>query len=379
MDLSEDGFLRPFVVEEGADRRQVREEASTFRAVCPGIRLDAPKHGDEKSHAVFGAYISAWEGYASDPTIRYRGSSGGVLTALSAWLLTRDDINSVTASVSGTSDPKRTMPTRITESTSAISAAGSRYAPVSNLLAFDPYDANSVLVAKPCEVSAVSRLNRAVGISDDARPLRLSFFCAGTPSQTGTEKLVEFLGIPAPVVSEVRYRGQGWPGEFVAVGGGKRVSMSYDESWGRHIGRDIQWRCKLCVDGTGSDADISVGDYWLADESGYPKFDDDDGNSVVIARSARGHQILMEAAEDGIIVLSRVNLDDVAKIQPLQVERKFFLLGRLMGRLLSGKRIPRYYGYELLRLSLRNPVGTLRAIVGTARRSIALGSIGQRP
>lgn len=374
MGLDNDGFQRPVVENQvKAGVQSSRNEAKFFEAVCPGVRIVAPRRDGREFHPIFGSYVSAWQGWASDEGTRYSGSSGGVLTALTSWLVSSGRRASVTASAADSEDPKRTRPIVLTVGDDFKIASGSRYAPVSNMVMYDPYSESSVLVGKPCEVSAAARLNSELGIEASKSPLLLSFFCAGTPSQKGTDKLVGLMAGNPEALSEVRYRGNGWPGSFtVTTMSGDASEMSYDESWGHHIGRDIQWRCKLCVDGTGGDSDIAVGDYWYADENGYPKFANADGNSVIIARTPRGHELLTAAASQGVVVIAGIDLNSVARIQPLQVERKMTLMGRLLGRLVSGKRVPMYRGFGLARLALRRPQQNLRAMAGTAKRSIRL-------
>ena len=199
-----------------------------------------------------------------------------------------------------------------------------------------------------------------------ASPVLLSFFCAGVPSQFATDDLVATLVADRGDVASVRYRGNGWPGSFVVQeAGGATRSTSYEDSWGNHLGRRLQERCKICPDGTGGHADIAVGDYWHADASGFPLFDDADGLSVAIARTERGHRLLMRSRDAGVIGLEPVELDAVAAVQPLQVKRRRTLLGRLAGRRLAARAIPRYRGFGLLKLAVSSPSDSVRAARGT--------------
>lgn len=369
MHLTGSGYMRPSLSCRQSGEREVnRSEARLFKRICPGLSLTKPIAANRIDDLVFGPFVSSWEGWAVEPAVRFAGSSGGVLTALSKWLLDIGETTSVVGSRGGEDDPRRTVSVSLSDPQGVLSMSGSRYAPVANMERFDPVDDAMTFVGKPCEASAarsaVNEMSRSEG------PLLLSFFCAGTPSQRGTDRLVESLSGSEPVVS-VKYRGDGWPGSFTVAGARGTVgSMSYDESWGHHIGRDIQWRCKICVDGTGGHADIAVGDFWKADSNGYPVFDSADGNSVVIARTERGNDILARAIEAGVLDLKPLDLKHVESVQPLQVERKTTLLGRLAGRALALKRTPRYYGYSLVRLALSDPMRALRAAAGTARRSI---------
>lgn len=368
MTLSAEGFDRP-IVSPGMPNSS-RDDARRFRRICPGARLDAPPLSAHE-HSTFGRYWSAWQGAAAEEDVRRAGSSGGVLTALSLWLVETGRSSAVAAAAGGKDDARRTVPVRITSRAEALRAAGSRYAPVPTLEAWDP-DSDQAVVAKPCEVAAARAISDGRGTSN---PILLSFFCAGTPSQRATSRLIETLvpGRSADDVVALQYRGDGWPGRFrVRTSAGDEGSCTYEESWGKHLGTDLQWRCKLCVDGTGMSADIAVGDFWEADERGFPLFAEGEGNSVVIARTERGHDLLTAAARDGVIVLQPVNLDDVARIQPLQTNRRTVLGGRLLGRGLSFRRTPRYRGYGVISRAIGAPIATIKATVGTLTRTIGM-------
>jgi coenzyme F420 hydrogenase subunit beta len=373
MTLSEEGYMRPQLSESSSvGGIEDRREAQLFQAMCPGNRLTAPRSEPiGRRHPVFGDYVSAWASMATDPKVRKSGSSAGVLTALSAWLLETRTATTVDAAAGSSASPMRTVPFRVVGPKDVAATAGSRYAPVATLSGWNDAP-GSAFVGKPCEVSAAVQFHEASG-SRSELPVLLSFFCAGTPSQLATEGLVKSLDIDPEQVMSVRYRGNGWPGRFeVRAQGGVKASLSYEESWGNHLGRQLQWRCKLCVDGTGAHADVSVGDFWNADGRGYPDFHDAPGNSVAIARTSRGDELLRAAAAAGVIAIAPVELEIVAAIQPLQVERRETIEGRLAGRLLAGRRVPRYRGYRLTPLALRRLLANARAAVGTFLRSTGL-------
>lgn len=347
---------------------QVRE----FNQMCPGRAVRSPSALGRERHPILGEYVSVWRAWANDDATRFAGSSGGVLTALTKWLLDTDAVDSVRGAGPNSSDPVSTTPVDITEGKQAIQFSGSRYAPVAVLDGLEMESPRTAIVGKPCEVAAAAQLQGHRGQLVESGPILLAFFCAGTPSQTATDNLVEYLGLDSGDVASLRYRGNGWPGKFVVEdGSGKSAELTYDESWGDHLGRDIQWRCKICVDGTGGHADIAVGDLWNADDSGYPTFDDAPGVSVVLGRTERGDAILRGAAAAGVISLEKVDPEVVAGVQPLQVVRRNTVAARMLGRTLTGFRTPRYRGYRLWRLALRHPYKSLRAVVGTALRSAA--------
>ena len=365
MELDSEGFIRPTF--QGDDRPDDPSAARTFARICPGVAVTSAATAAIPDHDTLGPAVSAWTAWAVDPGYRFAGSSAGVLSALSSWLLEVGEATSVIGAAMSADSPRRTVPLELRSKADVLSASGSRYAPVANASLFDARRADHAFVGKPCEVYAARQL---IGMTTDAAPVLLSFFCAGVPSQFATDELVSTMAADQDRVVSVRYRGNGWPGSFVVrdAGGGIQ-STSYEDSWGNHLGGRLQERCKICPDGTGGHADIAVGDYWHADSSGFPLFDDADGLSVAIARTERGHRLLMRARDAGVLGLEPVELDAVAAVQPLQVKRRRTLLGRLAGRRLAGRAIPRYRGFRLLRLAVLSPKNSAAAAKGTFART----------
>ena len=353
MHLTEEGFIRPRlepsdVAPLGAGDSDA-SRARRFKLVCPGVMQIAPPLDGQSSYRdnIMGRVAGVWEGWASDAAVRRAGSSGGVLTALLHHMLTGPG-KKVSCVVADTEVPSRSVPVLLTDPRELMRVSGSRYAPVGACETLAERDLPDAFVGKPCEVSAARRLFDLWGVARP--PLLLSFFCAGTPSQRGTEAALAELDVEPEAIESLRYRGDGCPGKFsVRTRDGEVRTMSYDESWGKYVGPTIQRRCKICVDGMGEDADISVGDYWETDARGFPLFDERDGTSVVIARTEKGADFLASASAQNSIRLRDGSLAHVRKIQPLQVERATTLLGRLVGARLAATRVPRYYGYSLLK------------------------------
>lgn len=365
MALDDDGYLRPRF--EGPSRPISNAEA-IFQRGCPGVVVRAPDPPPGSiHHPLLGAHLAIWSGWASDPAVRFAGSSGGALTALHAWLIDSGRAARVTGAGMDPATPRRTVPVTITSRDQALRAAGSRYAPVAALDNDDALLPGTAVCGKPCEISA---LRQTVDeLHDGEAPLMLSFFCAGTPSQSGTDALLADLGVDQrEVVDELRYRGEGWPGRFTAKASGRVVSTDYDDSWGRRLGPTTQWRCKVCVDGVGESADVVSADAWESDADGYPVFSEQQGRSALIARTTRGLETILAAEAAGVIVLEALDVEQLAAAQPLQTSRRRFLRARLLGSVLAGRRPPAYPGFALLRLSLQSPRTAVRALRGTFAR-----------
>lgn len=373
LQLDADGFLRPHrthaeaVVAAGAAR--------TFEQACPGCRVDAVHPRGSRRHPTMGSYFGVWEAWAREEMVRQRGSSGGALTALHRWLLESGRASTI-ASASIGSEPRRTVPVTITTKEVALAAAGSRYAPV-GVLSNPEISSSDAITAKPCEISAIRSLGTSVGNGVD-RPILLSFFCAGTPSQVATDDLAAALGVSADEqIDELWYRGRGWPGRFTVRTANDEASMSYDESWGGVLGPATHWRCKLCPDGVGESADVVAADLWRVDARGFPVFTEGPGSSALIARTERGLEAVRAAAASAAIVIRPIRMSELARAQPLQRNRRTALFGRLLGSRFAGVPPPRYRGFGLWALALAHPRLNLRAARGAharLRHSSATGS-----
>lgn len=370
VDTNDRGFNRPTLklnMNQGRDADL--EQADLFKRVCPGVSQTANTQSSRNSHSILGDYIAAWDGWASDDEVRWAGASGGVLTALSMWLLTTGRVTTVVGAAASVSDPVLTETVVVDSAPDCGTCSGSRYAPVSNMATNAKLDRGSAVVGKPCEASALRRYMDTTNTKPLDRPISLSFFCAGTPSQSATNSLVASLGLSPGDVRSLRYRGNGCPGKFDIQSEDAHRSLSYEESWGAHLGRDVQPRCKICVDATGEDADITVGDHWDAGPDDVPIFDESPGRSVVIARTVRGERLLREATDAGVIELIPVDLDDVVRVQRHQRDRRVTLFGRLIGQKLAGQKTSTYRGYGLWKHFVRHPLSNLRALVSNFLRA----------
>jgi coenzyme F420 hydrogenase subunit beta len=356
----------------GATAGALREAA----AACPGAGLErgpAVEGVIEELWPDWGPVLELWEGHACDPEVRRRGSSGGVLTALSLYSIERGGMHGVLHTVAREDVPylNRTVLSRGREE--VLRACGSRYAPASpcdGLGLVEAAPRPCLFVGKPCDAAAAVRLAEQRASLGTKLGAVLSFFCAGTPGTRGTEELLRRLGLKPAAVRRVRYRGEGWPGAFTAEGpdGGDvgPRTMSYEESWGT-LTRYKQWRCKLCPDHSGEQADIAVGDAWRLRREGDP------GQSLVLVRTERGRALLRAAAEAGYLRLMAVGTAALEESQPELRRARAAVFGRLVGCALAGARRPRFRGMRLGAAWFRG-IGAgekVRSIVGAARRARA--------
>ncbi|WP_341213316.1 Coenzyme F420 hydrogenase/dehydrogenase, beta subunit C-terminal domain [uncultured Limimaricola sp.] len=375
MELSAPGFLRP------VQRAAIPEETDrSIAAICPGLgqTLDRRATHDD---VLWGPYEEMRTGWASAPDLRHAASSGGALSAVLGWLI---ESGMVEAAVHVAADSDRPTANRVTVSRDAAeikAAAGSRYAPSAPLAALGPLIAQGgryAFVGKPCDIVALRALARQDARIDACFPVMLSFFCAGVPSLAGADAVLAALGTAPDQVTGFRYRGNGWPGEATAtLRDGTARSMSYHDSWGKILSGHVQRRCKICPDGTGKEADLVCADAWQSDARGYPLFTEQEGVSLVVARTPLGRDLMAGAEAAGALTTGGFDVATLDRMQPGQSGRRRAVLARLAGLRLAGRPIPRYRGLRLAEMARSNTVkGNLRNMLGMFKR--AMGTPGRR-
>ncbi|WP_425992872.1 Coenzyme F420 hydrogenase/dehydrogenase, beta subunit C-terminal domain [Brevundimonas sp. TWP2-3-2] len=366
MKMDSSGYLRPARVsapEAGDD--------VVLAKVCSGYGLDQEAAG-RPYDATWGPILSLQTGYSKDPEVRYKGSSGGVISALAIHLVETGAVDFVLQTHASTEDPIGNETSASRDRSSIIASAGSRYSPSFPLVDIETHLAGErrfAFVGRPCDVAALRRMALRDPRIDVQVPIMLSFFCAGVPSRKGALAVLDALGVEHSDVKEFTYRGRGWPGLARAIRhDGTDASMDYNSSWGAILNRHLQFRCKICPDGTGEFADVVCADAWYG-KDGYPDFTEVDGRSLVVGRTERGQALIAAASARGVLALNPLEAAELRGMQPYQYERKRAVLSRLAALLLKGRTVPRFNGLGLWGLTLRrSPLWLLRNMVGTYRR-----------
>lgn len=363
------GYLRP---PAGAALTPAAELA--VAAACPGNRV-APWPEDRPAHPYWGPIGTCQTGHARDPAVRHLGSSGGVLTALAIFALEQGLVDAVVHVAADPAQPTRNRNILSRDRDSVLGAAGSRYAPSSPLVEVDSLLASGeryMFVGKPCDVSALAALDEIDPRVASAFPYRLSFFCGGIPSFAGTDRILAALGLAGRKLASFRFRGNGWPGLTEArTLDGEVATMRYADSWGRFLSTEVQYRCKICPDAVGGVADIAAADAWYGGESGYPTFEELDGRSLVIGRTAIGQDLLARALASDVIALEELDLAEVDLMQPSQARRKRLVAARTAAARTLLQPVPEMHGLGLgvaarqgkIAETIRNYFGSLRRII----------------
>lgn len=355
----------------------VPNELDAFLArSCPSVAAKETDVSNPVAQA-WGPVLEVWEGYATDEDIRFSGSSGGAVTAISLAAMKSAAFAGTLHVKASLKNPKLNEARLSKNRQDLMAGAGSRYAPASVADRLDlvaDADGPCVIVGKPCDIAganAVGSLRKDVARNTG---LTISIFCAGTPSHRGTDALLDHLGKPREAgLQSLRFRGNGWPGDMVAKwidedGQSRSGATSYADGWGNILQKHRQWRCMTCADHTGQVADLSVGDPWQT-----PTAEGGHGKSLIIVRTERGRAMLRRAVAGGYLKLAPRNPFVLFDAQPNLVATKGAVWGRrLMQRFSGRKSLPMrkdsFHAWLDLpfRAKLQSTLGTLKRVV--ARR-----------
>jgi coenzyme F420 hydrogenase subunit beta len=385
--IAGDGQIGLVMTPEGRERpvaKQPLQQAVLERinAVCPGTRIPgaAPATGAQPPlfDTVWGSAHHLAIGYASDPDIRYRSSTGGILTALGQFLLRSKRVNFVLHVAASKTQPMRSERRLSFDSASVLEGAGSRYGPAAALIDFneildrqEPF----ALIAKPCDIGAVRNLARLDPRVDQYMRYALTLVCGGASDLSKSEDVLQRFGVTEEELSLFRYRGNGNPGPTrVETKDGRAFELTYQQMWEDEAKWMIQPRCKICPDAIGESADIAASDVW---PGGGPTGEDAGFNGIIV-RTERGRELFEAACAAGAITIDRqIDFADFDIFQPHQVRKKRAVWGRLKGMEAAGKPVPAVHELRLAECARQNTVQQNLAEARGARNRAKSGRLGE--
>jgi coenzyme F420 hydrogenase subunit beta len=350
-----------------------RDAERLIAAACPGSVV-APWSGGAPVDSYWGPLRRVATGYATDAAVRFEASSGGAISGLLIHALRTGVVDRVLHVAADPHDPTRNVAAVSRTPEEILARAGSRYTASSPLAQIDAALAEGgamAFVGKPCDASALRLLGRSDPRVARHVPLVISFFCGGIPSHAGVGRILAAMGVAHAEVTEFRYRGRGWPGSAVAVTPARTAEMSYAESWGGHLAKEVQFRCKICPDAVGGVADIACADAWYGDDEGYPSFDEQAGRSLIVIRTEAGERLLGSAVASGDLAVEPLDPAEIEKMQPSQARRKRLVLSRTLALPFALQPRPRMAGLAVGRAARRAGLGEqLKNLLGTLRRTL---------
>ena len=350
--------------------------------VCPGTRVEGlPEALLEPETSVdpaWGPYLRIARGFAADPDIRFKASTGGVLTALALYLLESRRVEfvlHVTASKAYPASGERHLSF---DRAAVMDSIGSRYGPAAPLLDFrEVLDRGRpfAFIGKPCDVAAVRNLARHDPRVEALCRYCLVPVCGGFMEPRDMRAFLAELGIAEGQLEKLRYRGYGCPGPTrIETRDGRVIEKDYLDFWGEDDSAwSLPFRCKICPDGIGEAADIAASDTW---PGGSPTWDGqagDKGVNGIIVRTRAGLELVEAAERDGALTIEReVTPRDMDDYQPHQVVKKYAAWARHAGLRAAGALAPETRRLRIAELAREAGLAAnLREARGARRRARA--------
>jgi len=327
------------------------------RRACPGIGVDfgelagaflgAPSPGD-----LLGAHKSCWFAHATDHEVRFRSSSGGLVTALLTHALERKLIDAALVTRMSAEHPLRTETVLARTREEVFAACGSKYCPSSIGPALREGlegGGRIAVVGLPCQIQGVRKLQASQPKLRDRIAWCFGIFCCNNNTTLGTVYFLRRQGIDPGQVAGIRYRDKGWPGWItVTLKDGstrefRRGTSELSAARRRTLSSAFHYdfmvpRCLLCVDLTAELADISFADPWNKGFLSTEKI----GKSMLVARTQAGEDLLHAAADAGEVELTQMDAATVAS-----AFKEGGAGARLLLRRLARRPVPEYRGKKL--------------------------------
>ena len=315
--------------------------------ICPGHAVDFEGLsdrflGDGTDNSRIGRYLTIHIGHATQETVRWNAASGGIVTALLIAALRKGIIDGAIVTRMNPEAPLEPLPYLATTEEEILASVGSKYCPVAaNLRLRDVLssDGKFALVGLPCHIHGLRKAQTRNRKLREKVAFCISIFCGLNMSPAGTRVMLNRRGVPIENVTQIKYRGTGWPGSLqVEMLDGQTLSEPYLDYFDNHFMCYELHRCNLCCDSFGELADISCGDAWLPEY----KSSDDRGTSVVVFRSERGSDLLSLVGSE-VLALERLSIDKAVQTQRLAlVWKKEWLHAKAALVKLSGREVPTY-------------------------------------
>lgn len=296
--------------------------------VCPGkLRIDRLIYN--KKIDIESNIADIKVSYSIDDEIRINSASGGIITQIIKNLLEKGDIDGAIVVIQDSSDIIMNKAIIINSVKELIKSQGSRYSPSSNCIPLKEVIKNEkykrlVFVGKPCEIEALGKLELKDRNLKDKIKMKICIMCHHTPTRNGVKALLESQNINLDKVKEIKFRGNGWPGNFEVRDTKEKIfSTSYFNAWNNYISKYCNEACNYCENPFPLEADIIVGDPWGEE---YEK--DNKGRSLLIIRSKYGQKVIKDMEKSNIIISEKKVYEDVKRYQKYLLNRfeDFYLL-----------------------------------------------------
>jgi coenzyme F420 hydrogenase subunit beta len=341
------GSYRPKIIHPVDDQL-----ADVLWQSCAGKEFDFP--GFTKKifgqgsdfHRYLGAYKNIYIGHTTDQKVRLNSASGGIISAVSIFLLETGKVDGVICLRMSKDQPWLSEPFIATTKEDILDAAQSKYtiSSVNEILAETAgFAGNLAYVGLPGQVQSIRKLQQINHPSVQNIKYILGPFYGNTLHFSSVKSFLKSYGVKDHTqIKRLYFRHGEWPGNMrVELNDGKVIELKKFHA-NYLIPFHILKNSLLCSDLSNEFTDISGGDAWapVYEERGK-------GFSMVISRSERGQHILDEMAGAKLLHLDPVETENAIAMHSHGYDlKKRGTFIRIRFRKWLGKPVPDY-GYEI--------------------------------
>jgi len=304
--------------------------------VCPGSNMDMPqlaqlKHGALPNDPMLGTVIKSRAVFATNPEVRSRAASGGVIPALLTHLFETGQIDCVYCVEPGTA-PDTAAGTIIRKAKDLGRTHGSVYHPVNFGGRLEELIAGLerfAFVGLPCEVAALEMLKQRLPELAKRHVISLGLFCGGINTFPGVAYYLKGFGHDGEDVEQISYRHGDWPGRIRVKLRSRAEPVEIPRIRGNSRWKILRYviafqgywmlpRCRICPDQVSDFADVAVGDPHL------PRFRARCGKgfSAVLTRSKRGEALVAAAISAGLLGEEELTRGEVIESQGYTLDNR---------------------------------------------------------
>lgn len=347
--------------------------------VCPGDEFDvreaySSQYGTEVDLSdTHGHFVESYISYSTDPSIRERSTSGGLVTGILLHQLRKGLID---GAVVITSDPDQLWkgkPIVARTEDEILSAMKSKYAicPTNSVFSeIRNIPGRYALVGLPCQIHG---FHKAAELDQRLRErvvLTIGLFCHAAVEHDALKIIWNSLGDTVNRATRYISRVGKHPGTpHLEMEDGSLYPVYFGEKRGyRPSSMEVinivyrlytPARCLTCFDASAEFADIAVGDPWMAPP--HAGVDFYQGWSFALVRSERGRIAMQAAAADGAVINESVTRREALACNRMMSTEKRWRAFRVIETLRrQGKPIPAYgpHGFRFPRQSGKQFVKT---------------------
>ncbi len=343
--------------------------------VCPGAGIEINKIASDefesdtiKKDKYIGYYEDCYSGYSLDEEIRFRSSSGGLVTQFLIYLLEKQYIAGAVVTRFNKNN-EFLVDTFIARSKKElISARGSKYSPVSfhNVISMVKNEEKGkiAIVGLPCHIEGLRKYELLDAKFKDHVFAYFALYCSSGRNFYLTEYVFNQYKISKSGLDYFAYRDEGCLGSLIAKGFNRTtlkhfsVKQSFHQYYHPLRSFFIPKRCKLCIDHFGELADVSFGDLYI------PPFSEDKvGISSVVVRKKYLNYILFQSKKHGFINIKKLEVTTLLESQIMAKRKKSVNIDMLRLEKMRGRRIPRYDIEIKRKLSIKSIVIYLHTLL----------------